>query len=269
MDINTIMQEMDLKHLLYSVEDNICTIKINRPDKLNALNIELINELHEAFIAACSDDEVRGIIITGEGPKAFAAGADIAEFSEFSVSEAKKMSENGHKTFNMIENCHKPVVAAINGFALGGGCELAMACHIRVAATNAKFGQPEINLGVIPGYGGTQRLVRLIGFSKATELLLTGDMINAEEAKSLGIVNHVVTQEELMNTSISILKKITQKSPLVVAQILKLVNMYYAQQERPGFTNEISEFAHCFDTNDFKEGVSAFLEKRKAHFSGN
>lgn len=268
MELNTISQAMDLKYLNYTIEDQICIIKINRPDKLNALNIELISELRQAFVEACGNDEVRGIILTGEGQKAFAAGADIAEFSEFSVSEAKRMSESGHTTFNMIENCSKPVIAAINGFALGGGCELAMACHIRVAATNAKFGQPEINLGVIPGYGGTQRLVRLIGFSKATELLLTGDMVGAEEAKELGIVNHVVPQEELLNTSIAILKKITQKSPLVVAQILKLVNMYYAP-EKPGFSSEIAEFAHCFDTNDFKEGVSAFLEKRKAHFSGN
>ncbi len=258
---------MHFKNLIYELSEGICTLTINRPEKLNALTIETINELRDAFKSAYADDKVRGIILTGSGPKAFVAGADIAEFSNFSPREAKKMAENGHDVFDTIENSVKPVIAAINGFALGGGCELAMSCHIRVAATNAKFGQPEITLGVIPGYGGTQRLVRLIGFSKATELLLTADMVNAQEAKQLGIVNHVVEPEELMNKCREILNKIINKSPLVVGQVLKLVNKYYSA-EKPGFTSEIIEFSNCFGTEDFKEGVSAFLEKRKASFSG-
>jgi len=258
---------MSYQNLLYLVEEKICIITINRPDKLNALTIDTINELREAVKSANADPEVRGIIITGSGNKAFVAGADIAEFSNFHPKEAKKMAENGHDAFDSIENSAKPIIAAINGFALGGGCELAMSCHIRIAATNAKFGQPEINLGVIPGYGGTQRLVRLIGFSKALELLLTADMVSAMEAKDLKIVNHVVEPEELMAKAKEILTKICSKSPLVVSQILKLVNKYYSA-EKPGFTSEIIEFANCFETTDFNEGVSAFLEKRKANFQG-
>lgn len=258
---------MEFNNLTYSVEEGICTITVNRPDKLNALNQETINELREAVNAAEEDEAVKGIILTGAGQKAFVAGADIAEFADFTPSQAKKMAENGHRTFDTIEHCYKPVVAAVNGFALGGGCEMAMSCHIRLASTNAKFGQPEINLGVIPGYGGTQRLVRLVGFSKATELLLTGDMIGAEEAKALGIVSQVVPQEELMGKCREMLLKIANKSPLVVAQVLKLVNQYY-DTEQPGFVSEISEFADCFNTEDFKEGVGAFLEKRKPVFEG-
>jgi enoyl-CoA hydratase len=261
------ISNMDFNNLTYSVEEGICTITVNRPDKLNALNQETINEIRTAFDAAEDDDEVKGIILTGAGPKAFVAGADIAEFAEFTPNQAKKMAENGHRTFDTIEHCHKPVIAAVNGFALGGGCEMAMSCHIRIAAENAKFGQPEINLGVIPGYGGTQRLVRLVGFSKATELLLTGDMVGAQEAKELRIVSKVVPQEELMTFCREMLLKISKKSPLVIAQILKLVNQYY-ESEQPGFISEISEFADCFNTEDFKEGVGAFLNKRKPEFSG-
>jgi enoyl-CoA hydratase len=258
---------MNLRNLKYSIEDGICIITINRPDKMNALNIETISELATAFAEAEASKEVRGIILTGEGQKAFVAGADIAEFSNFSVQEAREMAASGHDTFDQIENCSKPVIAAVNGFALGGGCELSMACHMRVASVNARFGQPEVNLGVIPGYGGTQRLVRLIGKTKATELLLTGDLVNAEDAKTLGIVNHVVEQDQLIAKAKEILTKIAQKSPLAIAQVLKLVNTYY-DKDLDGFKEEVNEFAECFDTGDFHEGVQAFLEKRKANFKG-
>ncbi len=258
---------MTFENIVYSVEDNIAIIKINRPDKMNALNITTIREVKKAIRASEGDDNVRGIIITGEGQKAFIAGADIAEFSNFSAKQAEEMSENGHDAFNAIENCEKPVIAAINGFALGGGCELAMSCHMRIASSNAKFGQPEVNLGLIPGYGGTQRLVRLIGRSKATELLLTGDMIGAEEAKSLGLVNHVVAPDELLAKAKEILQKTAKKSPLVIAQTLRLINQYYDKKDN-GFAEEIMEFSHCFDTDDFKEGVDAFLNKRSAQFQG-
>lgn len=258
---------MSYTNILSQTDGAICTITINRPDKLNALNIETVRELGSAVRAAIHDDAVRGIIITGAGPKAFVAGADIAEFKDLDASEAEAMAQNGHDVFNMIEQSPKPVIAAVNGFALGGGCELAMACHIRVASSNAKFGQPEINLGLIPGYGGTQRLVRLIGRGKATELLLTGDMIGAEEAKSLGLVNYVVEADNLLEKCKEILNKASQKSPLVVKQLLELAGSYYDKKE-DGFASEISEFAKCFTTEDRKEGVSAFLEKRKAEFRG-
>jgi len=258
---------MNFNNLIYDVTDGICTITINRPAKLNALNIETISELGSAFAEAEANHEVLGIILTGEGPKAFVAGADIAEFSNFTPTEAREMAENGHETFDQIENCSKPIIAAVNGFALGGGCELAMACHIRIASSNARFGQPEVNLGIIPGYGGTQRLVRLVGKSKATELLLTGDTFTAEEAKNLGVVNYVLEPEALLPKAREILAKIAQKSPLAVAQVLKLVNAYYNKEEN-GFTEEVNEFSECFDTVDFREGVTAFLEKRKAVFTG-
>ena len=259
---------MDFKNLKYQQVDGICTITINRPDKMNALNIETISELGIAIASAENNKEIIGIIITGEGQKAFVAGADIAEFSEFSASGGKEMSKKGHDVFDSIENCTKPVIAAVNGFALGGGCELAMACHMRIASNNAKFGQPEVNLGIIPGYGGTQRLVRLVGKSKATELLLTGDAISAEEGKSYGLVNHITEPDQLMPKAIEILSKVAKKSPLAVDKILELVNAYY-EKEGNGFELEINEFSNCFDTADFHEGVQAFLEKRKANFTGN
>ena len=258
---------MEFKNLLYEVADGICTLTINRPDKMNALNQDTINEIKQAFQAIEEDDAVKGVLLTGTGPKAFVAGADIAEFSAFTPGQAEKMAQNGHRTFNEVEHCFKPVVAAINGFALGGGCELAMACHIRIASENARFGQPEINLGIIPGYGGTQRLVRHIGFARAAEMLLTGDMINANEAKEAGLISKIVPQENLISTAKELLNKISQKSPLAIAQIIKLINRYY-EHESGGFESEISEFADCFNTEDFKEGVSAFLEKRKAQFTG-
>jgi enoyl-CoA hydratase len=258
---------MDFQLISYQVDSNIATITINRPDKMNALNIALLGELDKAMDDAINNENVRGIIITGSGTKAFAAGADIAEFANFSSEQAKEMSAKGHFIFNKIESCHKPVIAAVNGFALGGGCELAMACHMRVAPDNAKFGQPEVNLGLVPGYGGTQRLVRYVGYGKGIELLLTADTIDAHEAYRIGLVNHVTTQEELLPKCISILDKIKTKSSLVVDQIIACANAYY-DKSQDGFELEIDEFGNCFNTDDFKEGTKAFLEKRKAQFTG-
>ncbi|MDZ4839291.1 MAG: enoyl-CoA hydratase-related protein [Bacteroidota bacterium] len=255
-------------NILVTEADRIATFIINRPDKLNALSIETIREIKEAAVAASNNANILGVIITGSGNKAFVAGADIAEFSDFNSDEAEAMSRHGHDTFTYIENMSKPVLAAINGFALGGGCELAMACHIRIAATNARFGQPEVNLGLTPGYGGTQRLERLIGRSKATELLLTGDMINAEDALRLGMISQLVEPEALMEKAVEIMGKIAKKAPLAVAKTLSLINSYYDKTE-DGFEAEIAAFAASFGTNDFKEGVAAFLEKRKAEFKGN
>lgn len=255
------------QNLLTEMTDGILTVTINRPDKMNALNIALLGELKQVMDEVYNNDEIRGVILTGSGNKAFAAGADIAEFASFTPEQAKEMSANGHAIFNSIESCSKPVIAAVNGFALGGGCELAMACHIRVAAGNAKFGQPEVNLGLIPGYGGTQRLLRHIGMGRAIELLLTADMVNAEDALKWGLVNYVTTQEELLSKCNSILEKIKTKSPLVVDQIIACANSYLNKTE-DGFELEIDEFGRCFGTVDFKEGTTAFLEKRKAIFSG-
>lgn len=255
------------QNLLTELTDGILTVTINRPDKMNALNLALLSELKQVMDEVYNNDEIRGVILTGSGNKAFAAGADIAEFASFTPDQAKEMSANGHSIFNSIESCSKPVIAAVNGFALGGGCELAMACHIRVAASNAKFGQPEVNLGLIPGYGGTQRLLRHIGMGRAIELLLTADMINAEDALKWGLVNHITTQEELLTKCNSILEKVKTKSPLVVDQIIACANSYLNKAE-DGFELEIDEFGRCFGTADFKEGTTAFLEKRKAIFSG-
>lgn len=258
---------MSYSCLLTEIKNSIFTITINRPDKMNALNIHLISEIEMAIDEAVKNESIRGIILTGSGAKAFAAGADIAEFASFSREQALQLSANGHRIFNKIEECPKPVIAAVNGFALGGGCELAMACHMRIAADNAKFGQPEVNLGVIPGYGGTQRLVRYIGKAKATELLLTADMIDAQTALQLGLVNYVVPQAELMAKCEEVLNKIAAKSSLVTEQIINCVNAYYDKKD-DGFAREIEEFANCFTTDDFKEGTNAFMEKRKATFKG-
>jgi len=256
---------MTYQYILLENSENILTITINRADKMNALNRDLLQEIKHAVMGAQNDSEIAGIILTGSGPKAFAAGADIAEFASYNVEEGRSLSSAGHLVMNEIENSIKPVIAAVNGFALGGGCELAMACHIRIASTNAKFGQPEVNLGVIPGYGGTQRLTRYIGKAQALELLLTGDAINAEKAAALGLVNAVVPQEELIDRCRSILNKVKTKSPLTIAQILKLSNEYYNGN---GMEEEVNEFGNCFGTADFAEGTSAFLGKRAAVFVG-
>lgn len=251
--------------ILTQIENQVLTITINRPDKLNALNEPVIQQIGSEIAAASQNDEVRAIIITGAGEKAFVAGADIAEFSNYNPSEGQALAAAGHQVFKSIETCSKPVIAAINGFALGGGCELAMSCHIRVAATNAKFGQPEVKLGLIPGYAGTQRLVQLIGKGKAMELLMTADMINATQALALGLVNEVTEPAQLMEKCMELINKMKAVSPMALSSIIKCVDAYYTDGVN-GFDFEVSEFGKCFGTADFKEGVSAFMEKRKPNF---
>ena len=249
------------------IENGILYLTINRETKLNALNIQTLKDIKEAIIAIYENKEVQGVILTGAGSKAFAAGADIAEFANFNVEEGTRMSADGHGVLNAIEKCPKPVIAAVNGFSLGGGCELAMACHIRVAAENAKFGQPEVNLGLVPGYAGTQRLAQLVGRGRALELLVTGDVINAAEAYRIGLVNHVVTQDQLMAKCEEIINKVKTKAPLAIASVVRCVNAHY-DKKIDGNNVEINEFGNFFGTEDFKEGTQAFLEKRTANFKG-
>lgn len=260
---------MALENILTEIKNNVLVITINRPDKLNALNKQTIEELHELLVDAENDKSIRALIITGSGQKAFVAGADIAEFSNYSVEEGKQLSSLGHfKIFNFIENYSKPVIAAVNGFALGGGLELAMACHIRVASSNAKMGLPEVSLGVIPGYGGTQRLAQLVGKGKAFEMIVTADMLGAEDAYKWGLANYVTTQDELLAKCFDIASKIVSKSPVAVKTAIKVINAGY-NNKLNGYEVEIEEFGKSFATADFKEGVAAFLEKRKAEFPGN
>lgn len=253
--------------LLTILENSIYTITINRPDKLNALNKDVFTDLSTALDEIESNAEIKSVIITGAGTKAFVAGADITEFGGLNKEQAMKMAKRGQDIFLRIENSSKPIVAAVNGFALGGGCELAMCCHFRLASENAKFGQPEVNLGLIPGYGGTQRLVQLIGKGKAVELLMSAHMIDANEAKQLGLVNHVTTQENLLEQTKQILTVINSKAPLAVAACIKAANAVF-DENKDGFKVEVEEFGKCFGTEDTKEGVTAFLEKRKANFKG-
>jgi len=253
--------------LITELTEGIFTITINRPDKLNALNKDVIAELEKAIDEVYNNPEIKTALITGSGEKAFVAGADISEFMPLEVHEAATLASVGHKVFNKIEQSPKPIVAAINGFALGGGCELAISCHFRTAGENAKFGQPEVNLGLIPGYGGTQRLTQLIGKGKAMELMMTGDMIGAEEAKILGLVNHVFVPAELIENTRKILLKIQTKAPVAVGKVIACVNEA-AKADPNGFDNEIKRFGECFATADKKEGTTAFLEKRKAVFTG-
>lgn len=253
--------------LLTEVKDGVMMITINRPDKMNALNKDVIDELYKAVDGAINDSDVKTILLTGAGEKAFVAGADISEFVPLDNAGAAELAKKGQGIFDMIENSPKPVVAAVNGFALGGGCELAMSCHFRLASENAKFGQPEVNLGLIPGYGGTQRMTQLIGKGKAMELMMTGDMIGADEAKALGLVNHVVPQAELLEKTTSILQKIQSKAPIAVSKVISCVNDA-AMADPKGFEKEVSRFGECFDTEDVREGTTAFLEKRKAAFNG-
>lgn len=254
--------------ILTQVENGIMTITINRPDKMNALNKDVISELGSAVDALLQDASIKAGIITGAGEKAFVAGADISEFTDLDGEGGKVLAQRGaDMVFDKIENASKPIIAAVNGFSLGGGCELAMACHFRIASENARFGQPEVNLGLIPGYGGTQRLVQLIGKGKAMELLMTADMIKADEAKQLGLVNHVVPQAELQAKAVELLTKILTKAPLAIGKIISLVNEA-ATVSKNGFRMEIDMFGECFDTEDKKEGAAAFLEKRAAQFQG-
>ncbi|RRA96765.1 enoyl-CoA hydratase/isomerase family protein [Paenimyroides viscosum] len=257
------------ENILVEKNNAVATITINRPTKLNALNKVTIEELHNAFKQCEADTEVRAIIVTGSGEKAFVAGADISEFANFNVSEGSELARKGQELlFDFVENLQTPVIAAINGFALGGGLELAMASHIRIASNNAKMGLPEVTLGVIPGYGGTQRLPQLIGKGRANELIMTAQMIDAPTALSFGLINHMVSQPELLDKATEMAEKIAKNSPTAIAQAIKAVNANYKDGIN-GFNTEIDRFGYCFGTADFKEGTTAFLEKRKADFKGN
>ncbi len=259
---------MQYTTLLTLLSEGIYTIAINRPDKLNALNKTVIEELSQAIDEVISNDAIKAAIITGSGPKAFVAGADISEFLTLDSKAGKELAQKGHESvFNKIENSPKPILAAVNGFALGGGCELAMACHFRLASTNAKFGQPEVNLGLIPGYGGTQRLTQLVGKGKAMELMMTGMIIDAEEAKSLGLVNEVTSPEFLLEKTTQVLQLIISKAPVAIEHVIRLTNIA-AIGDSEGYAKEVSAFGELFDTTDVKEGASAFLEKRQAIFTG-
>jgi enoyl-CoA hydratase len=257
---------MSYTNILTEQKGKLLLITINRPNQLNALNKVTIDELSTELQRAEKDASVRVIILTGSGEKAFVAGADIKEFADFNVEQGKALSKEGHdKLFNLVENLNTPVIAAVNGFALGGGLELAMSAHIRVASSNAKMGLPETSLGVIPGYGGTQRLAQLIGRGRALELIVTAGMIKAEQALAYGLVNHVVEQTELMVKCEEIANKILNNSPMAITSAIKAVNANYNSAVN-GFDFEVEEFGKCFGTPEFKEGTTAFLEKRKANF---
>ncbi len=259
--------------ILTNLENGIFTITINRPDKLNALNKDVFNDLDTVMDEVKNNNDIKTVIITGSGSKAFVAGADITEFSSLSKSEAMHLSKRGQDVFFKIENSKKPVVAAVNGFALGGGCELAMACHFRLCSENAKFGQPEVNLGLIPGYGGTQRLTQLIGKGKSMELQMSAQLIDANEALRLGLVNYVTSAEALLEKTKEILNTIQSKAPVAVGKIIECINVAIVSDSaytngKSGYEKEIECFGECFETQDMKEGTAAFLEKRKANFTG-
>ena len=259
---------MNFNNIISETTKGLTTIIINRPSKLNALNEETINELHHAFKTAEQDRNTKVIIITGTGEKAFVAGADISEFADFSVAEGENLASKGQALlFDFVANLSTPVIAAINGFALGGGLELAMAAHFRIASDNAKMGLPEVSLGVIPGYGGTQRLPQLIGKGRAMEMIMTAGMIDADTAHKFGLVNHVTTQEELMEFSQKIASKIMRNSSVAIASAIAAINAGFEEGEN-GFDAEVIQFGICFGTADFKEGTTAFLEKRRADFPG-
>lgn len=257
---------MSESNIIIENNDSVRTITINRPMQLNALNSQTISELSQALKEADAENGVKVIVLTGSGEKAFVAGADIKEFASFSVEEGKKLSKEGHdKLFDLAQNLSTPIIAAINGFALGGGLELAMSAHIRVASDNAKMGLPEVSLGVIPGYGGTQRLAQLVGRGKAMEMIATAGMISAEDAQKWGLVNHVTTVDGLMEKCHEIAGKIVKNSSSAIGLAIKAVNANYTDGEN-GFETEIEEFGNCFGTDDFKEGTTAFIERRKANF---
>ncbi len=259
---------MDFENILIDKDGFVAIITINRPKKLNALNRATISELHHAFAQLENDKDIRAIIITGSGEKAFVAGADISEFASFSPAQGEQLASEGQQLlFNFVENLSTPVIAAVNGFALGGGLELALSCHFRIASDNAKLGLPEVSLGVIPGYGGTQRLAQLAGRGKAMEMIMTGAMIDASEAEHYHLVNHVVAFEELMELCMKLAGRIANNSPVAISYAIKAVNAGF-KNNILGFATEIESFGACFGTDDFKEGTTAFLEKRKAKFTG-
>jgi enoyl-CoA hydratase len=259
--------------ILTSLENGILTVTINRPDKLNALNKSVFDDLNNVMDEVLASAEIKSVIITGAGTKSFVAGADIAEFSSYGKDEAMTLSKRGQDVFFKIENSTKPVIAAVNGFALGGGCELAMACHFRICSENAKFGQPEVNLGLIPGYGGTQRLTQLIGKGKSMELQMTAQIIDAHEALKLNLVNHITTSDNLLPKAIEILTTINSKAPIAISKIIECINIAVVSDSaytngKSGYETEVESFGACFETADMKEGTTAFLEKRKAIFTG-
>lgn len=259
---------MSYQNLSIQEDQGILILTINREKALNALNGQTLLEIRRFFGEdAPSRAGLKGVILTGAGNKAFVAGADIKEFLELNAENGRQLSQRGQDIFRLIEQFPKPVIAAVNGFALGGGCELAMACHLRIATENARFGQPEVNLGIIPGYGGTQRLIQYLGKGKAMELLLTADLIDAREAHRLGLVNHVVSHEDLIPTAMAILQKIATKGPVAIAKIIETVNAYF-QYNEDGFDQEVRAFGVTAGTEDFQEGAAAFIEKRSPKFSG-
>lgn len=257
----------EYNNILFSVEDSIALITINRPKSLNALNAETLKELGSVISLVKDDKEIKAVIITGAG-RAFVAGADIPEMRDLNTIEGREMSILGQSVFSNIENMEKPVIAAVNGFALGGGCELAMACDIRIASSSAKFGQPEVNLGILPGFGGTQRLPRLIGKGMAKYMIFTGEMIDANEALRIGLVEKVVSPEELINTAKSVAKVITSKSPVSIKLAKHAINNGLNVDLNTGLALEKEEWSICFSTQDQKEGMTAFMEKRPANFQG-
>lgn len=257
---------MEYQNVVLEKRNRVAIIKINRPDKLNALDALTLEELKRIFISIKNDDSISVVIVTGSGEKAFVAGADISELNQLDMISAKAFSEKGQEIFYSIENLNKPVIAAVNGFALGGGCELALSCHIRLASENAKFGQPEVNLGIIPGYGGTQRLTRLVNSGRSAEIILTGDIIDANEALRIGLVNHIYPQAELLNKAVEMADKIATKGQQAVRLALKAINIVDQVSDTEGQKYEASLFAICCGTEDCKEGTRAFLEKRKPNF---
>lgn len=259
---------MQYENLLIAIEDGIAVVTISREKALNALNTQTMTELSHFFGEAAYEIEgLKGIVVTGAGEKAFVAGADITEFSSLSPEEGMQFAKRGQDIFFLIERFPKPVVAAVNGFALGGGCELAMACHLRIAGEKAKFGQPEVNLGLIPGYGGTQRLIQYIGKTKAMELLMTADIIGAVDAHQLGLVNSVVPSGAEVLKARELIEKIAAKAPFAISRIIESVNAYF-EEGLDGYWKEVDAFGECCGTEDFKEGAAAFVEKRKANFQG-
>ena len=264
---------MEFETILFEIENGTAIITINRPEKLNALNKDVFTDLDDAISEVLNNDEIKSAIITGAGPKAFVAGADISEFGGLNLAEAMALSKRGQDIFLKIENSPKPVVAAVNGFALGGGCELAMACHFRLCSENAKFGQPEVNLGLIPGYGGTQRLTQLVGKGKSMELQMSGSLLDATEALKLGLVNYVTTPDNLMIKTKEIQQLIQTKAAFALSKIIECINIAVLSDSaftngKSGYDKEVEAFGECFGTDDMKEGTAAFLEKRKAVFTG-